>query len=162
MQSLHMRALVIGSRYPASAASKAVEPGCLNLLFWVSKNRRSKHFSRFGLKSKLAQRPRFWGMGDHRCNLRGHPTPKRAKTVFLPWPEPDPSPKVQSPSPPDKSFIFGPRPEPDPSPKTQSPSPPEPENLRPVPPLVDSSRSWRKIGCWTWYRSSSAEASFFR
>ena len=27
---------------------------------------------------------------------------------------------------------------------------------------VDSSRSWRKIGCWTWYRSSSAEASFFR
>ena len=75
-------------------------------------------------------------MGDLRSNLRGHPTPKRAKTVFLPWPEPDPSPKVQSPSPPDKSFIFGPRPEPDPSPKTQSPSPPEPENLRPVPPLV--------------------------
>ena len=74
-------------------------------------------------------------MGDHRSNLRGHPTPKRAKTAFLPWPEPDPSPKVQSPSPPDKSFIFGPRPEPDPSPKTQSPSPPEPENLRPVPPL---------------------------
>ena len=84
-------------------------------------------------------------MGDLRSNLRGHPTPKRAKTVFLPWPEPDPSPKVQSPSPPDKSFIFGPRPEPDPSPKTQSPSPPEPENLRPVPPLLDTLK-YSKLG----------------
>ena len=52
---------------------------------------------------------------------------KWQKPCFLPWPEPDPSPKMQSPSPPEKTFKIGPRPDPSPSPKTKSPSPPEPE-----------------------------------
>ena len=60
MQPPFMRALVLGRSRPASAASEAVS---WYVLFGVSKNHRRKHFLRSWLKSKVAQRPRFRGIG---------------------------------------------------------------------------------------------------
>ena len=74
--------LVISHINLASLASPAVyrteDASFCYFEFWSSKSHIRKHFPRFGLKSKLAQRPRFRGTGDLRSDLRGRPRPKKA------------------------------------------------------------------------------------